>query len=137
MLPLGTVAPAFQLPDTDGTTVSLGDLKASPALLVAFICNHCPYVKHVRHELAKLCEEYQSKGVAVVGISANDVNTHPDDSPKMMAKRRRKPAIRFLISMMKPNKLLWPIRRPVPRFLRLRQGPEARLSGPDGRQPAR
>ena len=75
MLPLGTVAPGFTLPDTDGRTVSLADFKGAPALLVAFICNHCPYVKHVRHELARLGEEYQGKGVAVVGISANDV-TH-------------------------------------------------------------
>jgi peroxiredoxin len=88
MLPLGTVAPAFQLPDTDGKTVTLADFKGSPALLVAFICNHCPYVKHVRHELARLGKEYQGKGVAVVGISSNDATTHPDDSPKMMAKEK-------------------------------------------------
>ena len=56
--------------------------------LVAFICNHCPYVKHVRHELARLGKEYQGKGVAVVGISSNDVTTHPDDSPQMMAREK-------------------------------------------------
>jgi peroxiredoxin len=88
MLPLGTVAPGFRLSDTDGKTVSLDELKGAPALLVAFICNHCPYVKHVRHELARLGKEYQGKGVAVVGISSNDVNTHPDDSPKMMASEK-------------------------------------------------
>jgi peroxiredoxin len=88
MLPLGTVAPGFRLSDTDGKTVSLDEFKGAPALLVAFICNHCPYVKHVRHELARLGKEYQGKGVAVVGISSNDVNTHPDDSPKMMAKEK-------------------------------------------------
>jgi peroxiredoxin len=88
MLPLGTVAPGFRLSDTDGKTVSLEDFKGAPALLVAFICNHCPYVKHVRHELARLGKEYQGKGVAVVGISSNDVNTYPDDSPKMMAKEK-------------------------------------------------
>ena len=88
MLPLGTIAPGFRLPDTDGKTVSLDDFKGAPALLVAFICNHCPYVKHVRHELARLGKEYQGKGVAVVGISANDVTTHPDDSPKKMAKEK-------------------------------------------------
>jgi peroxiredoxin len=88
MLPLGTVAPGFRLSDTDGKTVSLDDFKGAPALLVAFICNHCPYVKHVRHELARLGKEYQGKGVAVVGISSNDVNTYPDDSPKMMAKEK-------------------------------------------------
>jgi peroxiredoxin len=88
MLPLGTVAPGFRLSDTDGKTVSLEDFKGAPALLVAFICNHCPYVKHVRHELARLGKEYQGKGVAVVAISSNDVNNYPDDSPKMMAKEK-------------------------------------------------
>jgi peroxiredoxin len=88
LLPLGTVAPDFKLPDTEGKTISLEDLKGAPALLVAFICNHCPYVKHVHHELARLGKEYQGKGVAVVGISSNDVTTHPDDSPKMMAKEK-------------------------------------------------
>ena len=84
MLPLGNGAPDFVLTDTEGKTVSLEDFKGAPALLVAFICNHCPYVKHVRHELARLGKEYQGKGVAVVGINSNDVTTHPDDSPKMM-----------------------------------------------------
>lgn len=88
MLPLGTSAPDFKLPDTDGKTVSLADFKGAPALLVAFICNHCPFVKHVCHELARLGKEYQGKGVAVVGISANDVTTHPDDSPTMMAREK-------------------------------------------------
>ena len=88
MLPLGTKAPSFSLPDTDGKTVSLKDFAGAPALLVMFICNHCPFVKHVRAELASLGRDYQSKGVAVVGISANDVITHPDDSPAMMAKEK-------------------------------------------------
>ncbi len=85
MLPLGTTAPGFKLPDTDGSLVSLDDFKNAPALLVIFLCNHCPYVKHVRHELARLGKEYQKKGVAVVGISANDVTSHPEDSPERMA----------------------------------------------------
>jgi peroxiredoxin len=88
MLALGTLAPSFRLPDTDGTTVSLADFKGAPALLVIFMCNHCPYVKHVRHDLARLCKEYQSKGVAVVGICSNDINTHPEDSPALMAKEK-------------------------------------------------
>jgi peroxiredoxin len=95
MLPLGTVAPGFRLSDTDGKTVSLEDFKGAPALLVAFICNHCPYVKHVRHELARLGKEYQGKGAAVVGISSNDVITHPDDSPKMMAKEKAEVSYTF------------------------------------------
>ncbi len=85
MLPLGTTAPGFRLPDTDGSLVSLDDFKNAPALLVIFLCNHCPYVKHVRHELARLGKEYHQRGVAVVGISANDVSTHPADSPRAMA----------------------------------------------------
>jgi peroxiredoxin len=88
MLPIATAAPEFRLPDTDGRTVSLDAFKGAPALLVMFLCNHCPYVKHVRHELARLCQEYQAKGVAVVGINSNDVLTHPDDSPAMMAKEK-------------------------------------------------
>src|SRR5271163_2876658 len=88
MLPLGTIAPGFRLPDTDGKTVSLEDLKGAPALLVGFICNHCPYVKHIRHELAGLAKEYQQKGVAVVGINSNDVVNYPDDRPEMMVREK-------------------------------------------------
>jgi peroxiredoxin len=85
MLPLGTTAPAFRLPATDGSMVSLEDFTEAKALLVIFMCNHCPFVKHIRQELARLGRDYQQKGVAVVGISANDAKTHPDDSPKAMA----------------------------------------------------
>jgi peroxiredoxin len=88
MLPLGSKAPAFRLPDTDGKLVSLDDFKNAPALLVIFLCNHCPYVKHVRHELAALAKDYQAQGVAIVGISANDVVSHPDDGPEQMAKEK-------------------------------------------------
>lgn len=84
MMPLGTVAPDFSLPDTEGQTVSLSDFQDAKALLVMFICNHCPYVKHVRGELARLARDYQDKGVAVVGISSNDVENYPDDSPEKM-----------------------------------------------------
>ena len=88
MLPLGSSAPHFRLPDTDGHTVALGDFKDAPALLVTFICNHCPYVKHVRQGLAELTREYMDKGVAVVGISANDPAGYPDDSPANMAREK-------------------------------------------------
>src|SRR6266404_1379438 len=84
MLPLGTKAPEFSLPDTESKTVSLADFKNAPALLVMFICNHCPYVQHVAFTIAKLAAEYQKKGVAVVGINSNDARTHPADSPAMM-----------------------------------------------------
>ena len=89
MLPLGTKAPDFRLPDTSGTMVSLDDvLKGREFVTVWFICNHCPYVKHVRQELAKLAHEYIDKGVAVVAISANDAAAYPDDAPKMMAREK-------------------------------------------------
>jgi peroxiredoxin len=84
MMPLGTVAPPFSLPDTDGRLVSLEDFTDAPALLVMFICNHCPYVKHIRHDLARFCREYQAKGVAVVGINSNDADKYPEDSPENM-----------------------------------------------------
>jgi peroxiredoxin len=85
MLPLGTAAPEFALPDTTGKTVSLADFSDAPALLVMFICNHCPYVKHVAAGMAKLVKEYQARGVAAVGINANDVDNYPDDAPAKMA----------------------------------------------------
>jgi peroxiredoxin len=85
MLPLGTKAPDFQLPDTSGKTVSLSELKGASALLVVFMCNHCPYVKHVRPALAQLARDYVPRKVAVVGISSNDVDNYPEDSPAKMA----------------------------------------------------
>jgi peroxiredoxin len=84
MMPLGTKAPDFSLPGTDGRTVSLKDFGGSPALLVIFMCNHCPYVRHVRSALADLTREYQAKGVAIVGINSNDVRAYPDDGPEAM-----------------------------------------------------
>jgi len=88
MLALGTPAPDFSLRDTEGTQVALGDFKSAPALLVMFICNHCPYVKHVRAELATIGHEYGARGVGVVGISSNDALTHPDDSPEKMREEK-------------------------------------------------
>ncbi len=84
MLPLGTHAPAFSLPDTDERLVTLDDFRDAPALLVMFICNHCPYVKHLRGELARFGREYQAKGVAIVGINSNDADNYPDDRPDKM-----------------------------------------------------
>ena len=84
MLPLGVAAPQFSLPDTQGKLVSLSDFADAPALLVVFLCNHCPYVKHVAAGLAALACEYQPRGVAVVGINSNDVAAFPDDAPAKM-----------------------------------------------------
>jgi peroxiredoxin len=84
MLPLGTPAPDFHLPDTNGKLVSPADFKASPALLVIFMCNHCPYVIHLRAGLAQLAKDYAAKNVAIVGINSNDAKNYPDDSPAKM-----------------------------------------------------
>jgi len=87
---LGTKAPQFRLPDVvSSRTVSLDDFKNAPALLVMFICNHCPYVKHVREHLAQLVREYQARGVAAVGVSSNDVSQFPDDGPEGMKQEAR------------------------------------------------
>jgi peroxiredoxin len=84
MLPLGTLAPAFNLPDADGTMYSLDDATGSQACLVMFICNHCPFVKHVADELARLGRDYREKGVAVFAINSNDIESHPADGPDKM-----------------------------------------------------
>jgi peroxiredoxin len=84
MLPLGTLAPDFTLPDTkSGQDVSRADYEGKP-LLVMFICNHCPFVVHLREDLARFADEYQGRGLSVVAVSSNDVATHPDDGPKKM-----------------------------------------------------
>jgi peroxiredoxin len=95
MVALGTPAPGFRLPDTEGKLVGLTDLSESQALLVAFICNHCPYVKHVQKAFAALAKEYQARGVAVVAISSNDVRTHPEDSPARMAEEKKQAGYTF------------------------------------------
>lgn len=82
---LGMRAPDFSLPDAvSGRTIHSSDFAGTPGLLVMFICNHCPFVKHVRDQLAILGREYQARGISIVAISSNDVQTHPDDSPEKM-----------------------------------------------------
>ena len=84
MLPLGTPAPDFALlSPTDGSTVSKGDFAGRP-LLVIFMCNHCPFVVHLREALAAFTSEYLEKGLAIVGISSNDVDEYPQDGPEKM-----------------------------------------------------
>jgi peroxiredoxin len=95
MLPLGTAAPDFSLPDTNGAIVSLANFKDAPALLVMFICNHCPYVRHVAGGIAKLARDYQKNGVAVVGINANDAGNYPADSPAMMRQEIKRAGYSF------------------------------------------
>jgi peroxiredoxin len=90
MAPLGMKAPGFRLPDVvSGRIVSLDDYRSAPALLVMFICNHCPYVKHVRDHLAQLVREYQARGLAAVAISSNDVAQFPEDGPGGMKEEAR------------------------------------------------
>ncbi len=82
MLALGTAAPNFALPDVvSGKTVSLDDFRGKEGLLVMFICAHCPFVKHINEELAKLGRDYAAQPLGIVAISSNDVSTHPADSP--------------------------------------------------------
>ncbi len=85
MLELGTGAPDFALPDPSGRLYSLKDFKDAPALLVAFISNHCPYVQHIRAGFAQFAREYAAKGLAVVAIGPNDVTRYPQDGPKQNA----------------------------------------------------
>ena len=85
MLPLGTKAPEFQLPDVvSGETISLSTFAGKKALLVMFICQHCPFVKHVKEELGRLGKDYVNRDVGIVGISANDVSNYPDDAPEKL-----------------------------------------------------
>lgn len=95
MLPLGTTAPDFSLPNVDGSTVSRSDFEGRNGLLVIFMCNHCPFVIHLREELAKFAQEYQEKGLGIVGISSNDVATHPDDSPEKMVEEAKSAGYTF------------------------------------------
>ncbi len=85
---LGRPAAPFALPDTDGSIVRLEDFEGSPALLVMFICNHCPFVRHLRSDLARLGGEYGSRGVGVVAISSNDAAAYPADGPTEMAREK-------------------------------------------------
>jgi peroxiredoxin len=85
MLPLGTTAPAFSLPDTVSDQIlSLDELKSDQATVIMFLCNHCPYVIHVNPEIVRIVSDYQSKGVSFIGISSNDVLNYPQDGPDKM-----------------------------------------------------
>jgi peroxiredoxin len=85
MLPLGTELPEFRLRNAaDGRTVSPADYRDNPAVLVMFICNHCPYVQHVKREIGRVAADYAPRGVAIVAISSNDIAAYPDDAPDRM-----------------------------------------------------
>jgi peroxiredoxin len=95
MLPLGTRAPDFDLLDYDGRRHRLSDFDQAPGLLVMFLCNHCPFVIHVREELARLTGEYAERGVAVVGVMSNDYVSYPDDAPALMKLEAQRQGYRF------------------------------------------
>ncbi len=96
MLPLGTIAPKFSLPDTiSGNVLSLDELKSDKATVVMFICNHCPFVVHIVDQLVKVTNDYKSRGVHFIAISANDVETHPEDSPEKMKQLAKKAGFSF------------------------------------------
>lgn len=86
MLPLGTEAPFFSLPDPNGNVHALADAEGAPATLVMFICNHCPFVQHIRAELSQVCSKYMQREVAVFAIMSNDFEAYPGDSPEAMKK---------------------------------------------------
>lgn len=90
MLVLGTLAPNFNLPDViSGNIVSLDHFKEKKVLLVMFICRHCPYVQHVKEEIAKIGQDYRDKDIGIVAISANDINSYPQDSPQSLREMAR------------------------------------------------
>jgi len=96
MLPLGTRAPAFDLPDAvSGRNKALDALRGPKGTVVMFICNHCPYVKHINAELARVARDYQRRGIAFVAISSNDVEKYPDDAPDRMREAARQHGYSF------------------------------------------
>lgn len=95
MLDLGTPAPDFRLTSFDGKTHALDDFRDARGLVVAFICSHCPFVKHLRDELGRFASEYQAKGIAVVAINSNDIEAYPQDGPEGMAAEARSAGYTF------------------------------------------
>lgn len=95
-LPIGFVAPDFQLQDViSGNLKSLNEIKSEVATVVLFICNHCPYVKHINKGIAKLANDYQAKGVAFVAISSNDAEAFPDDAPEFLKQQATENGFNF------------------------------------------
>ena len=96
MIPLGTKAPNFTLPDTvSGKVVGLNDLKGEAGTVIMFICNHCPFVKHVNAGLVQLANDYQARGLGFIAISSNDVVNYPDDAPELMTINAREEGFPF------------------------------------------
>jgi peroxiredoxin len=89
MLPLGSKAPGFTLPDFHGKKIALSDFPEARGLVIVFMCNHCPYVKHIRGGLSQLARDYLPRGITFLGINSNDVANYPADSPARMAEEAR------------------------------------------------
>jgi thiol-disulfide isomerase/thioredoxin len=97
MLPLGTIAPDFTLLDTvSGRKMNLSELKSDIATVIMFICNHCPFVKHIQDKLAEVSNLYKEKGVSFIGISSNDIENYPEDSPERMKEVAKRMNYSFL-----------------------------------------
>lgn len=95
-MPLGSIAPDFKLLDTTtGKKVSLNELKSDRATVIMFICNHCPFVKHIDNKLVQVAKTYKEKGIAFIAISANDIETYPEDSPEKMKAHAAQQAYSF------------------------------------------
>ncbi|MBM0107797.1 thioredoxin family protein [Steroidobacter sp. S1-65] len=95
MLELGTPAPDFRLVSFDGRETSLDDFRDASGLVIAFICNHCPFVKHIRNEFARFARDYRPKGIAVIAINSNDILAYPADGPEGMAAEARSAGYTF------------------------------------------
>jgi peroxiredoxin len=95
MLPLGTRAPSFRLPDFQGKTLALDDYRDFAGIVVAFICNHCPYVQHVRSELARFARDYEPRRIPMIAINSNDIQSYPQDGPSGMAAEARNAGYTF------------------------------------------
>ncbi len=138
MMPLGARAPSFDLRDPEGRACSLAGFDGAPALLVAFICNHCPFVKHVRTGFAALCAEYQKRGVAVVAITSNDAQAYPEDGPSGMAEEAKAAGYTFPYLFDETQEVAKAYGAAcTPDFFLFDGERRLRLPGPDGRQPAR
>ena len=125
MRDLGTTLPSFSLPDFNGRTVSDGDFKGAQGLLVAFICNHCPFVRHIRQECARFAKEYEAKGLKVVAIASNDVVEFPEDGPDGMKQEAEEVGYTF--------PYLFDEKQQVARAFRAACTPDFFLFGGDGR----
>ena len=138
MLALGTPLPSFALPDLTGKTILSDDFRSAPAMLVAFICPHCPYVRHIRSVFAQFASEYAARGLKVVAINANDAQQFPDDGPEGMRQEAREVGYTFPDLYDEAQEVAKAFHAPcTPDFVPLRPRRHARVSRPVRRQSSR